>query len=208
KKFTAEPVFSLSARIGANTSPVSVIKPVNIGGEAIENDYILKPGWMVGVGADWHLSEKISVMGELHFVHTAYRREQFGLFDGNSSTDLFDRQNWINLPLSVKYTTKWWKLYPYVYAGGALNVLIGDRASIILTDSNPLNLTESPILNFRPRRYVFNRSIHFGMGAKYKIGLDYLFADLRYSIGMTNLFNYRKAYLDYGANDLNSDNLL
>ena len=213
RKFTATPIFSVFAKFGGNTSPVSVIKAVNITGEPTENNYILKPGWTVGVGGDWHISEKVSLMAELQFAYTAYRREQLGLFEGNSSTDLFDRQNWVNIPVSIKYTHKManGKLFPYVYAGAAVNLLLADRASIILTDNNPLNLTESPILNYRPKRTFFNRSFLIGAGSRYKIGLDYLFADLRYSIGLSNLFDYNMAYLDYSTasgNDYSSDRLL
>ena len=208
KKFTAEPIFSLFGKLGINTSPVHVIEYVNITGEPIRNKYILKPGWMMGVGADWHINEKVSVEAELQYAFTAYRREQSGLFENTSSTDLLDRQNWINIPLSVKYTGKVGKLYPYAYLGFSVNLLLADRASIVLTDEAPFNLTESPVIKYSPRRTALNRSLLLGVGSRYKVDLNYLFVDIRYSMGLTNLFDYQGAYLAYDGGEYVSDAIL
>ena len=36
-----------------------------------------------------------------------------------------------------------------------------------------------------------------GGGIKYKIGLDYIFADARYTFGLTNIVNPERRYADY-----------
>lgn len=197
KRFTAAPIFSLFGRLGINLSPVHLIQAVNITGDQVQNKYTLRPGWLADVGLEWHPYEKISFRVELQYAHTTYKRTQSGLFENTSRTELIDRQNWGNIPISIKYTHYQGALSPYAYIGYAVNILFSDKASLTLTDEQPLNITESPVLNYSPRRNVFNRSLLTGIGIQYKFSLDYIFVDIQYAWGQTNLFNYEEAYFDY-----------
>lgn len=195
KKFTAEPIFSIFGRVGGNTSIVRVIKSVSITGEPIDTKYTLKPGWTVAVGADWNFDPKISLSTEFQYSFTAFQREQTGLWS-TSTTFLNERQNWFNIPILVKYsfgTSK--KTIPYAYGGFGIGYLLSsssnpaliDRAS---RDDESETPSRSPNVNYDFKRNSLHRTIVIGGGIRRKWGLHYLFADLRYNFGMTNLLNY------------------
>ncbi|HEX5168599.1 MAG TPA: porin family protein [Cyclobacteriaceae bacterium] len=214
KKFTASPIFSLFARAGGNTSIISVIKSISITGEPISTKYSLKAGWTVAVGGDWNFHPNISLSSELQYSFTTYRREQKNLWS-TSITLLDERQTWLNVPLLVKYSfTPEKKIVPYVYGGFALGFLFKSSANPTLidresSDDESETPSRSPNVNYGFKRNSINESVVLGGGARYKWGLHYLFVDLRYSFGLTNLLKYSGSVYDYtlgGGTDSYLDN--
>jgi hypothetical protein len=55
----------------------------------------------------------------------------------------------------------------------------------------------SPDFDFLKRRNRLNQSIIFGGGLKYKLGLDFVFVDLRYSAGLKNIVSPEHIYGDH-----------
>jgi hypothetical protein len=203
KKFTAFPIFSISGRIGANTSIARVIQTIDPGGEASTvNDYSLRAGWQVGFGVDWNITKEVALVSELNYVLTSYGKRQVK-FNGDEE-EFIDRQNWVSLPFSLKYSDTKGKIRPYGYVGFALHWLVSDKAQINLLKQDFFNnqLTaipaESPTLNFTKYRNQFNQSFFVGSGVRYKIGLDYVFADLRYSVGLSNVVKPTSTYAGDG----------
>jgi len=192
QKFTAFPIFSFSGRIGPNTSPIRVIQTIDPGGEASTlNKYSLRAGWQVGLGVDWNITRKIALVSELDYVMTSYKKKQVK-FNGDLE-EFTDRQNWLSIPISIKYSSIQGEIRPYGYVGVALHWMASDRGQITLLKQDVINdqLTaipaESPRLNLTEYRNQFNQSLFVGGGVRYKIGLDYIFADLRYSFGLRNV---------------------
>lgn len=215
KKFTATSVFSWFVKAGPN---VSVIRPIfertTIGETDAREKYKLKVGYQVAAGGDLSLSEKINLRAELMFNLTTYSKESTGFFNQDSKT-LIDRQSWLSLPITVVYSDVVGKFRPYGYAGYAAHYLLSDRADITITNDRPSSTAsdvkerektpeESPTLDLLYMRNRFNQSIVMGGGLKIKIGLDYLFIDLRYSMGLKNVVSEKNAYADYGETDLTS----
>ena len=134
------------------------------------------------------------------------------MFYGLSSTDLVEKQNWVNLPVMLRYDHVWDKrIKPFAYVGAGVNYLLSSSSNVFLTDDSPFNITESPSLKFTARRNSLNFSAILGGGLKYKYGLNYVFGDVRYYMGLTNVFDYKAAYLDYSISEPNnntSDELL
>lgn len=215
KKFTADPIFSLSAKIGMNTSPISVIRSECITGDACKTQYKLQAGWQVGVAGEWHIRDELSLNAELNYLASGFKAEK-AAFSGDM-LEISDRQNWVILPVSLKYSDVNGQYRPYGYAGISLDLLFSDKAQVITTNAEDLNGTvigtnaESPSLDFTYRRNKLNRSLFLGGGVKVKVNLDYVFVDLRYSIGLTNLVKQDAQYLDYAkygeANNNTSSNL-
>lgn len=210
KKFTSSPLFSVSARLGGNTSFVHVLKYLNISGEPVNTDYVLRPGWTFLLEGDYHVNEKISIGVELQYAYTAYKRQQYGLWT-TSSTEIIDKQNWVNIPVLASYFHNMGRITPYGYAGYSVNFLLRDQVNISLFDKNfssdqTITPSESPILNYGYKRNFFSSSLLFGVGVQYKWGLEYLFADIRYSLGLKNLFDYSGAYFDYSKGSVDHAN--
>lgn len=207
KKFTADPIFSLFAKIGGNVSPISVIHVINPSGEPdVQNSYTLKVGWQFGGGVDWNISRKLAISAEFNYSLTTYQKDQSKFRDVyNSSTEpgklitildeeeFIDKQNWLSVPVTIKYSDTKGKIRPYGYIGFAVQWLIADKGQIIslktdLVNGQPTAIpNESPSITFTKYRNALNRSLLLGGGVRYKIGLNYLFADLRYGIGMSNV---------------------
>jgi hypothetical protein len=203
KKFTAFPIFSISGRIGANTSIARVIQTIDPGGEASTvNNYSLRAGWHVGFGVDWNITKEVALVSELNYVLTSYGKRQVK-FNGDEE-DFTDRQNWVSLPFSLKYADTQGRIRPYGYIGVTLHWLVSDKAQINLLKKDIINnqLTaipaESPTLTFTEYRNKFNQSLFIGGGVRYKIGLDYVFADLRYSAGLRNVVKPTSTYAGDG----------
>ncbi len=202
KKFTASPVFSLFGKAGGNASFINVIKSISITGEPLDTKYNLKPGWTVAAGLDWNIKEKISLSTELQYSYTAYQREQKNLWS-TSTTTLDEKQNWLNIPLLVKYSfTPGQKVVPYVYGGFSIGFLFkstGNPTLIDKTSSDDESETRSRSadLNYDFKRISLHHFIVLGGGVRYKWGIHYLFADLRYSNGLTNIFDYSGVVYDY-----------
>jgi hypothetical protein len=203
-KFTSTPIFTLSAKIGPNISIIRKLVDRGTYASDVNKQYRLKPGFQVGVGVDWNYSEKLSVMLEGNFVYSAYRQRISGQFDRDESS-FFDRQTWVRIPLSIKYSAAQGQYRPYGYIGSSFDLLLGDRATIQYKDQNFNPETnrvesidrESPILKYKSKRNAINYSVFIGGGVKYKLKLDYIFADLRYSFGMTNIVDQDNSIFDY-----------
>ena len=201
KKFTASPIFSINGKIGMNTAPVSVIRNESIAGEPIKSKYKLQPGWQFGLGGEWHIREEISLNGEVVYVASGFKTNKTAF--GGDILEIKDRQNWLVVPVSIKYSDTKGRYRPYGYLGASVEWLFSDKAEIITTNRETVNGTtiesvaESPALDFTYRRNKVNRSVFIGGGLKVKVKLDYVFVDLRYSMGLTNVVNGDAQYVDY-----------
>lgn len=216
RKFTADPIFSIYGRTGANTSIVRVIHAVDpvSGLEPQKTKYSLRPGWQFALGLEWHLSQRFSLNGELNFALTSYKKDLTRRFE-RDELEFIDKQTWISVPLSLKYSDNIGKFRPYGFLGYSVNLLAQDRGEITImnNDVNPdgsgvpiTKTAQSPTLNFNDQRNRLTYSFFIGGGVKYKWKLDYLFAELRYSFGMNNLVKEENifsssAMLEYGLVD-------
>lgn len=218
KRFTASPIFSIFGRAGGNASFVNVISTINPSGGPIRNDYSVRPGWQVGLGADWNINSKFALTGELNYSFTGYKKNQFKFPTGEPDEEEFlDRQSWLSIPISVKYsdiTGVNKKIRPYCFAGYSINLLMSDNGEIQIFKrddtggESPSTLEEaSPTINFKPYRNKVNTSLFIGAGARYKLGLNFLFAEMRYSMGLSNLvapsstYDYNGPAVTYGHVD-------
>jgi hypothetical protein len=206
KKFTATPIFSWYLNIGANTS---VMSPLNswsaIGSESSPKKYSLRPGLQFGGGLDYNFNDNIVIGGEVNYAFTGYKLMQSNYFNGLDQTEVVDRQNWVNIPVMAKYVSGKGKIRPYGYIGYSFNFLLSDKSAITITNRDPsasddsqtnFFTNESPSLNYSKHRRKINRAVVFGGGIKYKIGLDYLFADARFSWGQTNIIKPESRFAD------------
>ena len=201
KRFTAAPIFSLFGRAGGNFAPVRVISTINPTGERdVQNDYKVRIGWQAGGGVEWHFLKNLALTAELNYTFTSYKREQLKF--NNDLEQFTDKQNWVSVPLGLKYTflTRE-QIRPYILGGYAFNILFSDRAQIQISkrDEGEGSLDESsPELSFGPYRNKMNTSLFFGGGVNYKFGIDFLFAELRYNIGLTNVVKPTTTYATSG----------
>lgn len=219
RKFTSAPVLTMFGKIGINTTFERIINDWKISGSGERQQCIIKPGWQLHGGMDWNLQRKFALSLSVGYSLTAFKKEVTGIFI-NDATEIFDREHWFTIPVSFKYTHPGsGSLKPYGYIGYSANLLLGARASLIKSDRTPDPETgefseersESPTLRFTERRNFLNQSLIAGCGVKYKVGLNYIFIDLNYTFGFSNIANKKTRYFDYSlsaAGDHTSDDLI
>jgi hypothetical protein len=200
KKFTASPIFSVYARIGTNVSINRVIHEIlpSSGTVPIDTKYTLKPGMQVFLGLDWNYSEHLALSTEFGYAFTPYKRERFNVF-GRDRQEFYDKMSWFTLPVMVKYSfdrfhkSQVRNFRPQIFAGVSIGYLFSDNGNLQtfnnnLGDNGLTTITATnPSVDFLPYRNRLNTSVLMGGGVKYKWKLQYLFAEVRYAFGLTNL---------------------
>jgi len=206
RRFTATPIFSIYGKFGANTSFARVIHDVRIGGESYTKErYNLRIGWQAGIGVEWHYREDISLVGELNYRFFSYKHTTSNLFGANKDrVEMIDRQMSASIPLMIKYSDTQGTFRPYGYIGYSVNLLLGDRGivKVFNVDDNQNDVAggpntaerESPALNLKDKRASVTRSCVLGAGVKYKLNLNYIFVDVRYNLGLSNVVNTSNRY--------------
>jgi hypothetical protein len=212
KKFTATSIFSWFAKAGTNVSQIRVIHDLKTVGETTSTEkYDLRFGYQAAVGGDLAITEKINARAELGFLQATYKHtaKNFFVFD---SKQFIDRQSWVTLPLSAVYSDHLGKYRPYGYVGYSFHYLIADRGDITVTNNRPAGSSgeelvaseerentpeESPQISMLYKRNRLNQSVFAGGGLKIKMGLDFIFVDVRYSMGLRNVVSEKNLYADY-----------
>ncbi|HYC85574.1 MAG TPA: porin family protein [Chryseosolibacter sp.] len=200
KKFTSSPVFAWYGKAGANVSPIWVIRDNDaFGDESVTEKYQWKLGYQIGVGGDMYVYERFDLRGELNYTFARYEHNTTTFFEGDKKT-VTDNQSWIGFPLMVVYHPKTGKFQPYWYGGYSLSYLVRDIVNIgienIQTAEVGRDEKQSPEMNYIQKRNRWNQSVVLGSGVKMKFGLDFLFVDFRYNIGLKNIVDPKHVYTD------------
>lgn len=200
KKFTATPIFTPHFRVGTNVSFVRTIYEVNTEGYPVSRKNNIRPGFSAGVGLDWNINDNISIAGELNFGSKSFKATRSAISTDDIQESI-ERQTWLDVPLYVKYRDDFGKIRPFGYAGFAFNFLFSSKVELRTENRSPLLsetgsqvTTEGPNEKIGYKRNLLNRSLLIGGGTYYKIGRDFLFADVRYMAGMTNLADENEIY--------------
>lgn len=208
KKFTSVPIFTPHLRIGLNTSFPRTIYDISTSGTPLETKNILKIGFQVGGGVDWNLNNHWSICAEGNYSYKAFRRETNGFFDADEQV-IVEKQNWFDIPMYLKYSDDSGRIRPFGYAGFAINLLLSARGpdwqlkdiSIDPTGNETFDEAIGPTEVLTSKRNFLNRSLVIGGGAKYKIGKDFIYADVRYMAGLSNLTDLENNYYLDGSFD-------
>ncbi len=138
--------------------------------------YSSKTGYGFGASLDYHLASDIVL--NLQPIYTDkstiiqhnvnYQYEKFDSLKINGK--------YVELPLSVKVIAN--NYFTYVTAGLSLNIPVSASIRDLRTDEK-----ENVKKNFND----WSLSANFGVGVQFHIGEPYMFIELRYSQGLTNL---------------------
>lgn len=201
KKFTATPIFTPHFRVGGNVSMVRTIHEINTEPYPVERKNKLRPGFQFGGAIEWNLNDNLSVGGGLMYAFKSFKIEKSGI-SLDDRQEITERQNWFDVPLYVKYRDNLGKIRPYGYAGISISALVGSSVELRLENVSSQGSqvpTEGPNERIGYKRIFLNRSLLFGGGIYYKVGRNFIFADLRYMAGLNNLVNVEENYQDEGG---------
>ena len=193
KKFTTTPIFTPQFRLGLNTSLPRTIYSVNTSSaqDQLSSSRIFKLGYQVGGGLDWNIDDKWSLCLGVQYAKKSFKTV---LHDNNANSQetFTEKQDWIDLPIYIRYSSDSGKIRPFAYVGLAANLLIGSKLTLDNVDINAPShgtqqVSQGPDVSITFKRNFFNRSLVFGGGAKYKVGKNFFYVDVRYMAGLTNL---------------------
>lgn len=193
KKFTATPIFTPHFRLGLSTSLPRTIYGLNtssVPGMHSDNN-VYKIGYQLGAGVDWNLNGNWSICLGAGYARKVIKDtpQDGGPGAGGNFTE---KQDWFDVPLYLKYQIDSGKFRPFVYAGVAANLLLSAKLSPEGTDFNApfvgtQQVSTAQDQSIKSLRNAFNRSLVFGAGAKYKVGKNFFYVDVRYMAGLSNL---------------------
>jgi opacity protein-like surface antigen len=219
KKFTTTAIFTPHFQAGANTSLPRTIHSLNTTSavDKLSIDRIYKVGFQIGADVDWNIDERWSLSLGAGYSRKSFKSEVNDNNQGYRST-FTEKQDWIDIPLLLKYSLDSGRFRPFVYAGLSANLLVSAKLSPEGTDYNmDPNLTnqqvsQAPDESISFIRNFFNTSLVLGGGYKYKVGKNFFYLDLRYMAGLTNIakngeFNPLLVQFQYQSDYFRLDNL-
>lgn len=197
KKFTATPIFTPHFRAGGNVSLIRTIYQIDTEPYPVGRKNGLRPGFQFGGGIDWNINDNLSVGSEILFSLKSFKIAKTGI-SMDDRQEIIERQTWFDVPLYVKYRDNLGKVRPYGYAGLSLNALVGSSVELLLDNLSP-SLgsqvpTDGPNEKVGYKRTFLNKSLLVGGGVYYKVGRNFIFADVRYMAGLNNLTNVERNF--------------
>ena len=194
QKFTTRPVFTPNFKAGLSSSFVSIIHAQATTQDSTNASNTLKLGWTIGGGIDWNMSDRLALSIDALVSSKSLQKTRSNIFDGDISNHTANL-TWIDLPLFLKYQDYIGRWRPFAYAGYGFHFTLSSQAQLTYVnvegkkdvENEGTAPTEGSEINFTKKQNVFNRSLVFGGGMKYKIGKNYLFADLRLNLGLSNV---------------------
>ncbi len=201
-KFTTTPIFVLFAKAGFNFSTANAIQNYGTDNTSLSNEvYKSEVGFQAGVGGELNISDNLSLGLEFNFLRNSYSYSN--TFFNNDSQSFEENQTYISVPVFLKYRVRVNKLMPFVYVGISNDLLLTANANVQLVDkvgaAGPgedvaeFSVT-GPDVNMDELRNAYNTSVLAGLGTNYRVGYNYFFIDIRYTLGLSNFVNPDNQY--------------
>jgi len=203
EKFTTRPIYYLTmGKIGFNFSYVNILTDYSLSQSVNNSDkYTSVPGFHAGFGAEMVLYQNLHLSGEfflsqksLHLIDT-----HWDFYTTNM--DIIHTN--IELPISLKYNFFRRKVNPFIAGGISPSVLLESNIQNIagayrsideegMEEEFPVQARQE--IGTTQLKNKFNYSLLVGGGINYKIGLNYLVFEVRYSMGMLNITDIKKRW--------------
>jgi hypothetical protein len=197
KKFTTTPVFTPSFFVGPNVTFPRLIFETNTSATPTQSDIKYKIGYQLGGTVDWNLNEKWSVCIGARYSRKLFTTEYYNANSSDGKT-FTEKQDWLDVPVYIKYSKDTGNIRPFGYVGVAANLLLNDNLTVEAVDkasfSGGQQFSQGPDAPISNKRFFFNKSVVLGGGVKYKVGKNFLFVDARYMFGLNNIA--RNIYTD------------
>lgn len=214
-KFTTTPIFVLFAKAGFNFTTANSIN--NFGTDNTDNSseaYKSEVGFQIGAGAELNVTDNISLGLEFDFARNNY--SYTNAFFNNDIQSFEESITILSAPIYLKYRIRVNKIMPFIYVGFSNELFLRSSANVQLIDrvgaSSPTEevaefSVTGPDVSMDEMRNFYNTSVLAGVGGNYRVGYNYFFIDIRYTVGLTNFVDptnqysnqellYKYAYVD------------
>ena len=205
--FKTNPVFYWSVIAGVNFSIPTIIHDYSMFDVSETNEQQkARLGFEGGVNIEFNLYGKLYGGGELLFTRKNFLyadNARFFAKEGKSGygISLVESNNYLSVPVYLKYMIGEDRLRPYVYAGASADFLMFSSQHDIVRTSplgeDQYELSSRDVTNFRT---PVSLAGILGIGVMMKSGgLSLIAADLRISPGLTNISRESRRYTDQTA---------
>jgi hypothetical protein len=207
-KFTTKPLYYFTVKAGANFSFVNVLKDYSISKSFNKDDddknykYSSNSGFAMSVGGEKLIWKNFHLAGEIY-----YNSKRFHLTDTHwdfYTTNIEIIHEEIELPIMLKYNLFSGKVNPFCYVGLSPKYIVKSKANFsgIYRGKDELNqedeytrVTDRTDIITTNMKNRFNYAALFGGGINYKIGLNYISVEARFSLGMLNETDVNNRFL-------------
>jgi hypothetical protein len=188
KRFTTRPRFTPHYRLGANISFPNSIHTISTSPKEVSVSKTIRVGFQAGMGLDWNIDDRWSLCTGIGYSTKSFTVSTTGIAQTDNGTTI-DKSIWLDIPLYIKYSVDSGRIRPFGYVGFAANLLVESSASSVFNDNSQgsTRIAQGPDVDLTYKRNFFNRSFVFGGGIKYKMGKNFIYADARYMMGLTNI---------------------
>lgn len=204
-KFTTRPKYYLTPiKIGINFSQANVLLDYSISQSHNGTDaYRSMVGFHVGLGAEMVLFQNLHLSGEMFWTQRKLYLTDMHWDFYKTNLDIMHRE--VELPIMLKYNFFRGKINPFISGGASPGFLLQSNIQNIEgayrqssdTEGNPdedFPVQPRPKISTTSMKHRFNYSLLLGGGVNYKMGLNYLVLEARYSIGMLNVTDEKKRW--------------
>jgi len=197
-KFTTKPIYYLTlGKFGLNVSYANILTDYSIslsGNESESFSTVL--GFHVGLGAEMVLYRNLHLYGEILFtsktIHVTDTHWDF------YTTNINLAQTQVEIPILLKYNFPMGKVSPFVQGGISpafiYNSSIQNIEGVYFQNSEEFPVQPRPEISTNKLTTSFNYSTILGVGINYKIGLNYLSFEARYSMEMLNATKFENRW--------------
>lgn len=210
-RFTTKPIYYLTiGKIGFNFSYANVLLDYSISQSNNNSDkYSSVVGFHAGFGGEMVLYNNLHLAGEFFIsrknIHLA---DNHWVLDNQLdfySTNMDISHTEFEIPVMLKYNFFRKKVNPFIEGGLSTSYMVRSSIKNIEGTYKVKSIIEGgedelfpvqprPKINTSKMKNRFNYSILFGGGINYKIGLNYLVFEARYSVGMLNVTDVNNRY--------------
>lgn len=192
--YRTRPFISIGVIGGVNQSRINLKQEFNTdNSNTSEPKYSPGFGYQFGLIADILLKRQYQLTTGVLFSGKKYAMKNDRMF-GYTSLNIEESQNWLEVPVTLKYNFGTRKFVPFLQAGLSGNLCLSSNAVLTRISIDNDNDASGPSLDLTDLRKRINYSVVLGGGARYKIGYGYVVLDLRYNKGLANMVNVENRY--------------
>ena len=192
EKFTTSPIISISAEGGTNLTMISILNDY----DATDGPENFGAGWafQLAAGLEVHFSDAFSFKFNPTFLNRRWKFE--GVYYESDPSYSNSSNNTLTLPFTFKYTIDKITYRPYIYTGYSQNVLFfsNQKLSGHNQEGDTQTQNTSPSIFDLSVRSIFTGNLIVGLGLQYKVGHNFIHADLQYSYGLNTINDPNNRY--------------
>lgn len=199
EKFKSKPIFRIGIKAGANQTSVNsfgTFGSFNTGDQGTSSTsktYTPKIGFGVEGTFEYQLPAGLEAILGVGYVIQSYEVSSTPYDPAAFNVTLTESQNWVKVPLMLRYKLHLGNIHPYIYAGGSFDYLLSSKFSGERQGGQTVTISNLDLFGSNLRRQI-NASVIGGAGIKLRSKTNFIIIEARYSQGIANVVDAGNRY--------------